>query len=198
MFYGYIGGPVRTVFNDYKYVSKLSLIYPYSTFRKFYVEEKAWTWLQYQPHRRLEVPASIYRYGNIFKEHYASVEYLISRDKIVANINVKKLGNVKLHSEDPNILILNKTGRVEVEVKNLELNSDLIVSHLIAIITVLDLLGPYVDVEVILPNHSIFFTVTKYTGDKRQILRLVERISKRKGQVAWTLKDYVQKEDFDE
>lgn len=195
MFYGFVGGPLRTVFSDYKHVEKSALIYPYSSYRKFREEGAAWIWVASQPYRRMSIPPSIRRYGNLFNSHYLTVQYFIGDNSVMANISTKKLGNVKLYSEDPNVVIQNRTFRSEVEIKGLQLNPELITSHLIAIAAVLELVGAFVDVEVILPNHSIFFALTKYTGNKKSIIRLVEKIKRRQGEVAWTLEDYAGKED---
>lgn len=194
MFYGFVGGPIRTVFRDFKFVERAALIYPYSSYRKFWNEGSAWNWVMSRPHRKMEVPESIYKYGNLFNSHYLTIEYFIDEERVVANVITKKLGNVKLYSEDPNVVILNKTNRSEIEIKSLKLNPDLINSHLIAIVAILDLVGAFVDVEVILPNHSIFFALTRYSGTKKSVIRLVDRIKRRQGEIAWTLKDYSMKE----
>jgi len=189
MFYGFVGGTIRTVFNDYKKIERLAIIYPYCSYRKFYDEADAWRWVG--THGSRKITSNIYKYGKTFDKHFVTFEYKIANASVYANITTKNLGYVKLLSDDNNVVIDNRTGSIYLEIKDLDLNPDLVLSHLIAIYNVLDLLGNFVDVEVVLPNHSIFFALTKYTGNSRALLRVIEKIKKRKGGLAWTLKDYV-------
>lgn len=188
MFYGFVGGPIKNVFDDWKKVERLALIYPYASYRKFKTSGEAWTWISTRGSKK--ITDSVVKYGNLFKEHYVTVDYIISTDSVFFNIKTSKLGYVKLFSSDPTVIIENRTGLIMVEIKGLTLNPSLIHSHLIAIQNILQLLGPFVDVEVILPNHGVFYAVTHYTGDSRMILRITEYVKHRTGNVAWTLKEF--------
>lgn len=188
MFYGFVGGHIKNVYKDWKMVEKLALIYPYASYRKFRHESEAWDWVSRRGSRR--VTDSVVRYGNLFKNHYVTIEYFIDKTSVFYNIKTGKLGYVKLFSNDPTLVIENRTSLIMVEITGLELNPALIQSHLIAIQNILQILGPFVDAEVIVPNHGVFYAVTHYTGEARYIKRILDFLKRRTGNVAWTLSSF--------
>lgn len=196
MYYGFVGGTIKTVFSDWSKVETLRLIYPYSSYHKFRYEYQAWEWVRRRGSKK--ITESIVRYGSVFKNHYLRIEYLIGPDSVYYNVYTNKLGYVKLVNSKPDVIIENRSNIILVEIQGIELNKNLIISHLIAIQNILQIVGDLVDVEFILPNHSIFYAMTHYTGSNKMIAKILEFIKKRQGSVAWTLFDFGKdiKEDF--
>lgn len=188
MYYGFVGGSIKNVFDDWKKVERLALIYPYASYRKFKTESEAWIWLGNKGSKK--ITDSVIKYGNLFKDHHITIEYIIDNESVCYNVKTAKLGYVKLFSNDPTVIIENRTGIIMVEIKGLCLNKDLILSHLIAIQNILQIVGPFVDVDILLPNHGVFYALTHYTGTMRHITRILEYVKHRTGNVAWTLKEY--------
>lgn len=187
MFYGYVGPDIKTVFDSFKPIERLKIIYPYSSFRKFKYESDAWEWVRCK-HTKKAI-TSVNKYGNIFKLHCVDVDYIITEEYTYYNIHTDRLGYVHIDNDNPDILVNNCVDNIMVRIK-ISLNNDLILSHLVAIYQILELLGPFIDVNLILPNHSIFYALTSYTGKQRRITKVLKYIENRKGNVAYTLKCY--------
>lgn len=185
MWYGYVGPGIHGVNQDFQMISKLKTVYPYLKFRKFYTEEKAWEFV-HRYGKRKELSAII-RYGNVFNTHYVTVDYYIKEDAVYYNVHTKKLGYIRLVSTDDNISIENRVHIIKVKISNIYLNNDLVSSHAIAIYHILRLLGSYVDVELKVPDHSIYYMLTSYTGTKSSLTRVLKYIDSRKGEIAITV-----------
>jgi hypothetical protein len=71
-----------------------------------------------------------------------------------------------------------------------KVNTDdsLISGHMTAIYQGLHLIGDFADVDIIVPDFSIFFAVTQYTGNSRYIIKVQDLIKDRLGSVSFTLK----------
>ncbi|MCM1441551.1 MAG: hypothetical protein NC131_20440, partial [Roseburia sp.] len=67
---------------------------------------------------------------------------------------------------------------------------DLISSHLIAIWHGLRIIGDFVDVDVTVPDHSVFYALMTYKGKNKVINRVREFIDKRPANVSVTLKNF--------
>ena len=53
------------------------------------------------------------------------------------------------------------------------------------------MLGDFVDVDITVPNHSIFYALTAYTGNSQVIRRTLQCIKMRLGKVSLTLKENI-------
>lgn len=188
MWYGYVGPDLKTVFPSFKPIERLRILYPYSAYKKFDSEGAAWDWVQKRGSRKLF--SNVRKYGDIFDHHYVTVEYFIQPDCVCYNIKTKDIGYIKVVSQDPDVSIENRTDVIKVRIRGLELNNDLIISHMIAIYQVLNLLGTFVDVELCVPDHSIFYALTRYTGSDRRLNKVLKYMKERKGNFAVTMKNY--------
>lgn len=187
MWYGYVGPGLRGVTQDIHLIRRLHRVYPYLKFRKRDTEEQAWEFVNRQGRRS---PLSkLTKYGNIFDNHYVTIEYFITDDSIYYNIFTKKLGYIKVSNTNPNISVENRSEMIKIKYSNIFLNNQLISSHAIAIFHVLKILGSYVDCEIKVPDHSIFYLLSSYTGNKPNLLRVLKYIKSRKGKIAVTVKD---------
>jgi hypothetical protein len=187
MWYGYVGPGIKGVSQDYRAIEKLKAVYPYLKFRKHYSEEQAWLFIGRQGKR--QVLENIIKYGNIFNNHYVTVEYFITEDSIYYNILTKRLGYIKLVTDDENVHVENRTELIKVRLSDIYLNKEFISAHAIAIYHILKLLGSYVDVELKVPDHSIYYMLSSYTGNKSSLLRVLKYIDSRKGKIAITVKN---------
>jgi hypothetical protein len=185
MWYGYVGPGMFHVTKNYQVIDRLAALFPYSKYRKFRTEEEAWEFIT-RNGKRPELK-NVVRYGDTFENHYVTVDYIITEDTVFYNVSTSKLGYIKLISDDSNFVIENRTDMITVRLKNIFLNKDMISSHAIAIYHILKLLGNYIDVEVIVPDHSIFYMLTIYTGSKPTILKLKKLIGSRQGKLSVTL-----------
>ena len=71
---------------------------------------------------------------------------------------------------------------------NVIVDGDTISGHIIAIYNGIKLLGDFIDVEVVVPDHSVFYAIRSYTGNNRAITRLKDYLKVRLGKVSVTLR----------
>ena len=77
---------------------------------------------------------------------------------------------------------------MKVKVCNVKLDNTLIAHHCIAIQNILRIFGNYINMELILPNISIYLALTKYTGTNFNIRNVQNNIESRFGEVYYTLR----------
>lgn len=189
-FYGFVSPGIRIVTSNYDEIRGLIKSEQYPNFRKFY---KRWQAIQFVADNAMEFKLErLKKYGECFQSMYLTIEYFIQGSSVYYNIFTNRLGNVDLSESkrDPSMLIEKRNGIIMVEMKGMNLNPNLIISHAMAIQNVLRLVGSFVDVELIIPNHSIFYLINSYQGDFRPYTRFLEFIRARKGRLALTMENW--------
>lgn len=187
MYYGYVGGGIKTVVTDFNVIRELQIKHPYSSFRKFYKEEKAWNWVKYRS--SIKGVSKVTRYGDTFADTYVTMEYFIYGDAAYYNFRTPNIGDIFLTTSEPNVFIENRKDVIKVKISKFNA-SDTILGHLSAIYQGLNVLGPYVDVEIVVPDHSIFYSLTQYTGTDSRINRVLNLLKSRIANFSVTLDDF--------
>lgn len=189
MYYGYTANQLIGVTQSYALIENLKAVYPYIKFRKFQDEEAAWFFARTN---HTEKPLlNLKMYGDkLLKKHYVIVSYVVTDDIIYCTINTSKIGTVRIYSEDENISVDNRVSSILIQIKGLRLCNDSIYSHVIALYRILTLIGPFIDIELIIPDHSIYYMLTSYSGTNNNINRLHILIKERLGNIAYTLKEW--------
>lgn len=100
----------------------------------------------------------------------------------------------------PNVITEYRGSKIFVKYPNIHLSAESIGGNLSAIVNLLDILGEFVDVNIHLPNYSIFYALVAYTGNKSRAVNAARSyIKRRECAVAYTLPIRgMGKEDFDE
>ena len=191
--YGVVAPGIRAVYEDFSSVKRIMALYPYPKFRKFKTDEDAWNFVK--RYQNKHVYAGISKYGDTFDTHYVKMEYFIGKNALYYNFRTSKIGYIKVISNKA--VIQNRTNLIMARVDNISLNSEMITAHLIAIYHGLQLLGDFIDVDVSVPAHSIFYTLMTYSGYNKVILRVLEQIRNRLGKLSVSLPD-MGEEDYDE
>lgn len=143
-----------------------------------------------QRNRNTKMLTNVKKYGDCFDNLYITIEYFIRDRYIYYNLDTSKLGRVRIVCDRDDVFIENRTESMMVRLEMPNLNNDSIMSHAVAVYQILDILGEYVDVEIIVPDHSIFYLLTAYTGTRYSYLKLLNAIESRKGKVSVTLKSW--------
>lgn len=190
--YAVIVPGINTVLNDWAEVERLCALYPYPKFRKFRTAEECWEYVKRHTSRRLYT--DIVKYGDTFDNLYVTMEYFICEDRVCYNFKTKKFGYISVECRDPNVKCINKNGVIKVIMSDIHLNDDLINSHMIAIWHGLRIIGEYIDVDIKVPDHSIFYTLMSYKGQNRTINRVKNYIDGRLAKVSVSMKDFGTKE----
>lgn len=186
--YAVIVPGLSTVYNKYEDVERICSLYPYPKFRKFQTEEECWEYVK--RHTSKKVYTDITKYGETFNSHYVKMEYFIRSDKVYYNYFTKQMGYISIENHDPNVIVENMSGSIKAILTDIYLNDDMINSHLIAIWHGLKIIGEYVDIDVQVPDHSVFYALMTYKGNSRTINRVRNYIDTRAAKVSVSMKDW--------
>ena len=159
--YAVVAPGLKGIYEDPKVIDKIMALYPYTKFRKFQTEEE-------------------------FDKHHVVMEYFIRNPNVYFNYDTSKLGTLRLVKDTA--IIENRTNLIKAMIPNLIVDRESISGNIIAIYNGIKLLGDFIDVEVVVPDHSIFYAIRSYTGNNRAIARLKDYLKVRLGKVSVTLR----------
>lgn len=191
MTYGVVAPGISGVYEDFDYVRRIQTLYPYCKFRKFRTEEEAWDFVNRNENKRQFT--NLKQYGDTFDKLFVQMEYFIEKDKIYYNFDTSGVGAIKLTSVTA--IIDNRSELIMACMKDIHLNPNMISAHMVAIYHGLDIIGDYLDVDIVINNHSVYYALMSYTGKSRVIRRTTDRIKDRLGNVSVTIRT---KEDIDD
>lgn len=176
------------VFKRWSDVERVIALYPYPKYRKFETEEECWEYVKRNTYKR--VYTDVTKYGDTFDSLYVQMQYFIRPDKVYYNFFTKKLGYIAIECDNENVTVINRTENIKAIMHDIYLNDDQISSHLIAIWHGLRIIGDFVDVDVTVPDHSIFYALMTYKGSNKVINRVRDYINNRTAHVSVTLKNF--------
>lgn len=188
MWYGFVSGDTICVTQDYKEIDILSSLLPYPKFRKFPGddgEDRAWEFVNH--YRKKKAFESVRDYGDCFDGFTLKVNYIIDKDCVYYNVRTGSMGFVSIACSDENVEMTVGNSLITIKLNNISLNNNLISSHAIAIWHILRILGDLVDINLTVPDHSVFYLLTSYTGNKPSLVRVLDKIKSRKGHISLTV-----------
>lgn len=186
---------ISNVFNNWNDVANLITLYPHPKYRKFKTTEECWEFVKRYTNKRIY--HDLNKYGDTFNNLYVSMEYFIQEDKVYYNFHTKKIGYISIEPRDENVTIANRNGTIKAILHNIYLNDDVISNHLIAIWHGLMIIGDLVDIDVKVPDHSIFYALMTYTGENKTIKRVRTYIDERAAKVSVSMKDFGEETEDD-
>lgn len=181
--YAVVAPGLKGIYEDPKVVDRILALYPYTKFRKFRTEEECWAFLA--RHENNHELTSMHNFGDTFDRHRVIMEYIIKSPNLYFNYDTHMLGTLRLTSE--RAVIENRTNLVKAMIPNVIVDAAMIGGHIIAIYNGIKLLGNFIDVEVVVPDYSIFYAMRSYSGNDRVIRRLRDYIDTRLGKVSVTM-----------
>lgn len=180
-----VANGIQTICKTQRQLDYILAVYPYPKFKKCSTEEEAREWIK-QNTRQFNI-IKYSHYGNTAISGYAIIEYFIANNNVYYNIRTEKVGYIKIQA-DNDIKVDSRKSLLKVKVCNVRLDNSLIAHHVIAIRRILKLLGSYIDVDIIVPDISIFLALTKYSGKNYIIKGIQKEIASRLGAVSITIK----------
>lgn len=184
--YAVVANGLQTICKTQSELESIMLFYPYPKFEKCNSEEEGREWLR--AHAREYRSVTFFNYGSTATSGYATIEYFIANNTIYYNIDTSKVGHIKVAQSDK-MKMESKPERLKIKIENVMLDDNLISSHIIAITRILKILGEYVDVNIVVPDISIYLAVEKYTGSNYMIKTLKNIIATRLGGVSITIRE---------
>lgn len=185
--YVFVANGYKGIVESKQILDVLASIYPYPKFRKVRSREDAINFLA--RYNRGEVQANFYNYGDTDRYFgYSSIRYVIDSKDLYVTIDTSKVGFIRVSNKgQKDVVVDNRPTMIRIKISDIRLNNDLISDHCIAISTILELLGGYVDINIEVPDISIYLALTKYSGDNYVIRDVQEIIKTRLGGVSVTI-----------
>lgn len=184
--YAFISNEYRTVVNTQRQLDFLISIYSYPKFRKVATPEEAKKF--FMERDRNYIHGDIKHYGRRDDVGYVKIEYFIDGRNIYYNVHTEHFGFIKLDNLPRNVKQDASYDLLKIKVCNVILDNSLITAHCIAIQNILRLLDEYMNIELVLPDVSIFLACTKYGGKNFIILNTIDMLRKRFGNVYYTVR----------
>lgn len=194
MYYGVVAPTIHTVYREYTEVKRIITLYPYAKVRSFRTETEAWNFVR-RNLNNYEL-LKLTKYGDTFDEMFVRMEYFIGKDSLFYNYDTSKLGSA-IRIVNSKAIIEQTVNSAVVEIPGLSVNPNLIYGHIIAIYHGLDVIGDFVDVDVVVPDHSIFYALNSYTGNNRVLNRVLTRIKSRLGHLSISLPEFGKEDSYD-
>lgn len=183
VFYGISGPGVSHVTKEWKQIEDIAAVVPYCSYRKFYTEEDAWNFVK--SHKWSNNKLFMRKYGDTFDEPYLTLRYIIFNNKAYYTFDTTNFGRIHIDVEDA--LVQYKAHCILIKKDFGSLNPNMILDHLKVICEGVGYVGSFIDIDLIIPNHSIFYALTCYNGNNKDILYYKNIINSRLARVSTTL-----------
>ena len=184
--FAFISNEYKAVVNTQRQLDFLIGIYSFPNFcRVDSIEEAKVFWAQ---NERKNFNSEIARYDSREKVAYVTVEYFIADNNIYINLSTKNFGFIRFKNLPDNIKVEHSYDLIKFKICNVILDNSLIAHHCISISNILKILGPYVNIEFILPDISVYLALTRYTGTNYIIKKAKNELASRCGSVYYSVK----------
>lgn len=185
--YAIVGPGVSGVYYKWDRVEELASLFPYCKYRKFKTEDECWDFVN--RYKSSRVSLSMTKYGNTFDNLFIRMFYIVTPSKLYWTFNTERFGNIRLDEQEGLLISYFGKGVLVSEATSGVYDNQTVISHILAISRGVEILGDLVDVDIVLPDHSIYYALTKYTGEDETILRVQQQLKDRLAEVSYTLKD---------
>lgn len=184
--YAFVSNEYRGIVNTQRKLDFLMSIYSYPKFKKIQFPEEATKF--FAQCDRDYIHGDIKHYGRRDEVGYVRIEYFIDGKNLFYNVYTDKFGFIKLSQVPANVKQDASYDLLKIKICNVNLDDTLIAHHCIAIQNILRLLDPYMNVELVLPDISIYLACTKYTGKNFAIQNTISMIKNRYGNTYFTVR----------
>lgn len=121
---------------------------------------------------------------------FITIEYFITGTVILYNLDTSKFGRTYIIPDDDLVKVDNRPNLIKVKVCNTILDDMIIAHHVIAINRILRIIGEYADVNIVVPDISVYVAMTSYQGKDSTITCIREMLSRRIGGISFTVREY--------
>lgn len=184
--YAFVSNEYRAVVYTQRQLEFLSSVYTYPQFKKVSNMEEAQRYFNLC--NRQFIGTGLNKFGKESDIGYIRIEYFIDGKNIYANVDTSHFGFIKLCDLPRNVKQDSTYDLLKLKVCNVVLNDSLIAHHCTAITNILSLFDSYINVELVIPDISVFLAITKYSGNNFAIKRTQGVLNGRMGKVFYTIK----------
>lgn len=184
--YAFVSNEYRTIVHTQRQLDFLCSIYSYPKFKM--VENVAEAKKFFNSNIREFFTPSLNQYGKVKDIGYISVQYFIDGNNIYLNVYTKHFGFIKMSDLPSNIKQDSSYDLLKMKICNINLDNSQISHHCVAITHILQIFGDYINIELILPDVSVYLACTKYKGRNFGIKRLQSMLNTRMGATFYTIR----------
>lgn len=184
--YAFVSNEYRTIVNTQRQLDFLCSVYSYPKFKLVETVAEAKQFL-IANEREFYNPSLKLR-GKLNDIGYISIQYFIGGNNIYANIYTEHFGFIKFKELPRNVKQDASYDLLKLKICNVVLNDRVIAHHCAAINNILSMFEESINVELILPDISIYLACTKYTGKNYAIQALQDTLHTRAGITFYTIK----------
>ena len=185
--FAFVSNEYQGIVHSRQHLEILKQVYSYPVSQLCNTEEECWDFIQRHP-RRVYDNEYTKKAGWKHSTAYVRIEYYVDTETVYANIYTDHFGHIQLNIKDPNVLQSPTYDTIKLKIKNVNVRDDSITSHCIAIQYIVQLMSPIVNIQLVIPDVSIFLALTAYTGKNAAIKRVGNFLNSRIGKVALILK----------
>lgn len=182
--YALVANGIQTICKTQQELETCLSLYPYPKFAKVKDINEGRQWLR--NHSRIFNNYEFKRYGDTSLAGYVQMRYKILEDRVDIVFDTSKAGYLKVAPEK-GIAVDSRYNSIHLVIAGLSLRDELISHHVIAIHNGLKAIGTFMDVDIVIPDVSIYLALTKYTGKDYLILNAQREIRNRLGGISYTV-----------
>lgn len=183
--YAFISNECKLIVKSQHQLEFLNSIMSYPKFAKVSDEEEARRFFIENEREFFQADRKLY--GRRDSVGYIKISYFIANNNIYVNADTSAFGYIKFRNLHSNITAEYSYQKMRLKFKDIVLNNELIAHHCIAIMNIVKLFGPYVSLDIRVPDISVFLALTKYTGNNYAIKATQNLILSRSGYVSYTI-----------
>lgn len=184
--YAFVSNEYRSVVHTQRQLDFLCSIYSYPKFKMVNTMAEAKEF--FNSNDRQFFTPSLNKYGKVDDIGYISIQYFIDGNNIYVNVFTKNFGFIKLSNIPSNVKQDASYDLLKLKICNVVLDNNLIAHHCTAIRNILSLFDSYINMELILPDVSVYLACTKYKGRNFSIQNLQGVLKSRMGVTFYTIK----------
>ena len=183
--YAVVAPGFASVYTNWKDVERIKALYPYPKFCKCNSEAEAVEWIQRNKYaRNLD---GVYNYGNTFKDFYVDAKYKIGQGCVYYVLDTKRLGRLRISA--PYSLVEYKGFKIYIKCPNINVSNESLAGHLSVIYNLFNMIGPYIDVNIVLEHYALYYALTVYSkGNSRPVSLVRDLLNSRFGATSISLK----------
>lgn len=182
--FAFVSNEYSGIVHSKLHLNLMSSIYTYPISQYCLTEEECRDFIKRHPRK---VYSNGKKFGWKKTTAYIRIEYFIANNTIYANLYTDHFGFVQLNIADHNILQSATYDMIKLKIPNVNLSDESITSHCSAIQYIVSLMSPIINVQVKVPDLSVYLALTEYSGHNSTINRIRSSLNTRVGKVALLL-----------
>lgn len=184
--YAFVSNEYRTIVYSQRQLDFLTSVYTYPQFKK--VDTVAEAKQFFNNCNREFLQTGLNKYGRESDIGYISIQYFIDGKNIYCNVDTKHFGFIKLSDVPSNVKQDSSYDLLKLKICNVILDNSLIAHHCIAITNILKLFDECINIELVVPDISVYLACTKYKGKNYSIVKLQNALNNRLGNLFYSIK----------